>query len=46
MAVHYLPVVAEQARTGDDVHEHLRRTWPAPVVTHRDADFLLDVFSR
>jgi len=43
--VHYRPLVEDHARTGDEVHERLRRSWPDPVVAHREADFLIEVFA-
>jgi len=45
VAVHYRPLVAGHARAGDEVHERLRRWWPDPVVEHREADFVLEVFA-
>lgn len=45
VAVHYRPLVEAHARTGEEVHERLRRSWPDPVVAHRDAEFLLEVFA-
>jgi len=45
VAVHYRQSVEEHARTGDEVHERLRRTWPDPVVGHQETDFVLEVFA-
>jgi len=45
VAVHYRPFVEEHARTGDEVHERLRRRWADPIVAHREAEFLLEVFA-
>jgi len=45
VAVHYRQLVREHARTGDEVHDRLHRSWPDPVVAHREADFVLEVFA-
>jgi len=45
VAVHYRPLVAQHARTGDEVHARLRHCWPDPLVAHREADFVLEVFA-
>jgi SAM-dependent methyltransferase len=47
VAVHYRPVVAEHARSGDDVHERLRAhpAWQRHG-GYEEADFVLDVLLR
>ncbi|GAA2060079.1 SAM-dependent methyltransferase [Williamsia deligens] len=44
VAVHFRHPVPEHVRSGDDVHEHLRRHLGAPMARYRDDDVVLDVF--
>jgi SAM-dependent methyltransferase len=47
VAVHWRPLVAEHARTGDDVHRVLAaQAGLSRTVRHEESDFLLDVFTR